>query len=164
MSSLHKPLKKIHSRSKKGTVMYQRLRNGTLDVDLETGEVFGLRGRKFVVDVTWDGYHRVHLTIKNNRCKPDGRGQRRFRQRAMVHRIVMMKKLAVEAKGGSRLSWRSFVKELPTGVDVDHEDDDRENNRASNLQLKTYIANRSKRDMTPEEEESIREYYAEIDF
>ena len=151
------PLKKIHAKPKGGTVMFQRLRNGTLDADLKTGEVFGIRG-KMTPTADKDGYLRVWLSLPSRRKKADRDGRKRWRQVALVHRIVMMKKKAVEV---DPVNWREHVKELPAGIDVNHEDRDRANNRASNLSLQTERHNRHGEDMTPEEEQAIEDYYDE---
>lgn len=142
------------------------LRDGTLDVDLETGEAFSVRKgvrtkRRLRTDE--DGYKMFYL----NRERSDKRGGKeycrrkkgfRYRRRrgVFVHRIVKIKAIAI-AKGGDQ-NWRQYVEDLPRGVDVNHWDRNRANNRAGNLELQTELANRSRRAMTQAELESVRQF------
>lgn len=142
------------------------LRDGTLDVCLETGKVFGIRGgkrkvRKIRVDE--DGYHSIYL----NREKKDRRGKfekdnrrnsRRWRYRRLVfvHRLVKIKALAI-AKGGST-NWRQFATDLPRGIDVNHVDRNRSNNHHGNLELQTEKANRTRGEMTEEDVAALEEF------
>jgi hypothetical protein len=132
-------------------------------VSLTTGEVFSLvRGKRkrFILSEDKDGYLHVHLARERSdrRGKPEievrnGKRIERYRNRryVRVNRLVKMKSLAV-AKGGS--DWRKYVKDLPRGVDVNHKGD-RKDNHHMRLTLETELANRMKREMTPEEQAEI---------
>lgn len=142
------------------------LRDGTLDVDLETGEVFSVRRgerKKRRLRTDDDGYKSFYL----NRERRDKRGGKeycrktkgfRYRRRRLVfvHRVVKIKAIAL-AKGGDH-NWRDYVEDLPRGVDVNHFDRDRANNRAGNLELQTELANRSRRAMTAAELREVRAF------
>lgn len=154
------PLKKLHIPRGQESLEVRCLRDGSLDCDLETGDVFSVRGdvrKKRRPGPDKDGYLAINLNREKEKKlgKPEieRRGKeriKRYRHRrfVMVHRLVKIKALAV-AKGASQ--WRQYVTDLPRGVDVDHLDRNRSNNRADNLALKTELANRSNREMTEEE-------------
>jgi hypothetical protein len=133
------------------------LRDGSLDVDLRTGEVFSVRHGVPRERKTWaagNGY----IVFGLNRDRPDGkiskgdRGRRRVRRTVLVHRLVKIKHLAV-ARGGR--NWRQFVAPLPLGVDVNHIDHHRDHNHSSNLELSTQRANRGQDEMTEQEYEQL---------
>jgi hypothetical protein len=139
------------------------LRNGTLDCDLSTGEVFSVRKgipRPMALQADKDGYlcFSLRRDCKPPQGKPEAchskKGHIRYRLRRWirVNRLVKVKAIAV-AKGGR--NWRSFVRPLPAGVDVNHLDGRRDNNASDNLELSTERANRERRDMTDEEYEEL---------
>ncbi len=157
----NRPLKKIHLSYGETSLECLCLRDGSLDVNLVTGEVTSVaRGRPkaMKIKVDHDGYLHFYL----NRERPDRRGKAevsrgpggevkkryRIRRFVAVHRLVKMKELAIKAGGDA---WRDHVRDLPRGIDVDHGDRNRANNDYRNLSLKTDSANRGKREMTPEE-------------
>ncbi len=160
----NRPLKTIHLKCGETSLECLCLRDGSLDVNLASGEVTSMaRGRQRTrkVRADDDGY----LYFDLSRERPDRRGKAeisrrngkvkkryRIRRFVAVHRLVKMKELAIKAGGDA---WRDHVKDLPRGIDVDHGDRDRQNNNYRNLSLKTEAANRGKREMTPEEEAEI---------
>jgi hypothetical protein len=144
------------------------LRNGTLDVNTDTGIVYGMRSGQWVEKKLTrddDGYLGFYLARERERRV--GKAQRelrkgkiilRYRNRryVLVHRLVKLKALAV-AKGGQ--NWRQFVSDKPLrGWDVNHlgaKDD----NRNDMLELQSERANRSRTEMTDEEWERQREEF-----
>lgn len=106
----------------------EALRDGTLDVDLATGLVYGVRGnltKQRKLDYDRDGYLYFWLNRekkdrrgKPERCRKSNRNRYRRRRVVLVHRLVKIKALAV-AKGGR--NWRKYVTDLPRGIDVNHE-------------------------------------------
>lgn len=139
------------------------LKDGSLDCDLQTGEVFSVRKgvpRPMAIYPDKDGYlcFSLRRECKPPRGKPEAipgsKGRTRFRLRrwVRVNRLIKTKAIAV-AKGGR--NWRAFLQALPAGVDVNHIDGGRDNNVADNLELSTELANRSRRDMSDEEFEEL---------
>lgn len=139
------------------------LRDGTLDVDLETGDVFSVRGDKRTkrkLDPDDDGYLCFWLNRerKDRRGKAERDGNRkryRYRRVVLAHRLVKIKHLAV-AKGGSK--WRQYATDLPRGVDVNHIDRVRHHNWADNLELQTEAVNRARGEMTEQEIADLEEF------
>lgn len=143
------------------SLVVECVRNGTLDVRCETGEVFtSFRKRiKRRLYIDRDGYAGFTLNVerKDKRGKPqivrdrNGKLGKRWRRRqyVLVHRLVLAKLRAVEKYGDD---WQTKFIELPLAIDVDHEDGHRANNRAANLRIRTIDGNRGKREYTPEEQ------------
>jgi hypothetical protein len=158
-------LKRIHLRRGKESLEVKCLRDGTLDVRLNTGIVLGLvRGAWIPKSLRRDedGY----LGFCLNREKVDRRGKpsterrgrkivHRYRERryVLVHRLVKIKAIAV-ALGGR--NWRKFARDLPPGIDVNHLPGvRRDDNRHRGIELATERANRARDEMTPEEIEAV---------
>ena len=159
--------KKLFTPKGKPSLAAECLRDGTIDVDLSTGEVYstakgGVR-RPMKLRTDPDGYLGFHLNREKKRRvgKPErDRHRVRFRRRqyVQVHRLAYMKKVAIlwsDFHGGH---WRDHVQDLPRGVDVDHKDLNRSNNTIANLRLKTEAANRSRREMTAEEAATVADF------
>lgn len=140
------------------------LKNGTLDVDMETGKVLGFvrgewKAKKLKKDK--DGYLGFFLNRerKHKRGKPirevrsNGKVRHRYRDRryVLVNRLVKIKAIAV-ALGGH--NWRAYAKDLPPGIDVNHRGA-KDNNNHLMIELQTEGANRRRREMTPEEQEAV---------
>lgn len=138
------------------------LRDGKIDADLETGLIYSVRGEKrtlLKINTTEKGYCYVQLgeerSDRQGKFQRDGERRRyRTRRNAFVNRIVKIKAVAV-AMGGR--NWRNHVRPLPRGVDVNHWNRDRSDNRADNLELATQLANRLRRAQTEGEIDSIHE-------
>lgn len=135
------------------------VRNGSLDVRCETGEVFTSFRRRIRrrLYIDRDGYAGFTLNVErqpggrptfvgNHHGKPVKRWRRR--QYVLVHRLVVAKLRAIEKYGDK---WQANFVELPLCLDVDHEDLNRANNRGRNLRIRTIDANRGRREYTPEE-------------
>lgn len=152
------------------------LRDGTLDVDLRTGEPSGMKG-PIRTKPDRDGYRTFTLSRDVPRGgrlfserTPSGRRtmRRRRQQTVVVHRLVVMKHLASERAlaEGKPGTWREYVVDLPITVDVDHEDRNRANNRVDNLRLRQPLPNRQRYAMTEEEaaaaEQAEREHYQDF--
>lgn len=138
-------------------------REGKLDVCLSGQLVTGAKGQPLTMTIDKDGYWRVTLFKEVQRgegghmlrVREKGRKERiRYakRQTAMVSRLVLMKALAVERHGDQ---WREHLTDLPRGLDVDHIDYNRNNNRRDNLRLETERTNRARKYMSEEEEQQI---------
>lgn len=117
------PLKLRHRRKGKPSLALRCLQDGTLDIDLATGEVWstakGTR-TKLKTRIDEDGYHKFTLcrdTDGREKRKTDGSGRRRLKMEVFVHRLCMMKKLAV-ARGEFR--WREHLEDLPGDREVHH--------------------------------------------
>lgn len=128
-------LKKIHRDGE--SLMVRCLRDGTLDVDLRTGRVESwARGdwvRMVKVRVDEDGYEKFTLSRESRRVrKKDRDGRRREHMTVFVHRLAMVKKIAVAANPDR---WRTVVRDLPGDTDVHHKDHCKQNNAANNLTL-----------------------------
>lgn len=112
--------KKMHWTGKE-SLEVKCLRDGSLDCDADTGEVFSVKPdgsrTKRRLHVDRDGYLLFYLNRERRRGKPDRSGRRRARRGVLVHRLVKIKAIAV-AKGGD--NWRKYVCDLPRGVDVNH--------------------------------------------
>lgn len=135
------------------TLAIAMLRDGRIDCDLATGEVFTIRdGVPYAKAMTPDKDGYLTIMVQRSRGKgngnPDKWGRFRDVRNVRVNRLVKIKAMAV-AKGGR--NWRSFVAPLPRGADVNHIDTNRENNASDNLELSTERANRGRREMTEEE-------------
>lgn len=117
--------------------MVRCLRDGTLDVDLETGRVESwARGdwvRFLNVREDEDGYLKFTLSRESkSRRRKDRNGRRREHMTVFVHRLVMVKKIAVAANPDR---WRTVVRDLHGDTDVHHKDHVRSNNVSDNLTL-----------------------------
>lgn len=133
------------------------LRQGSLDVDVLTGEVFSVRrGAHWPMKLREDkdGYLCFGLNRDSKsrgkacKCKRTGKVRYRVYRWVRVNRLVKIKAMAI-AKGGR--NWRKFVADLPLGVDVNHIDTDRQNNNHENLELSTERANRARKELSEEE-------------
>jgi len=156
--------KSFRLNGRKRTLEVECLRNGTLDVDLETGIVTGFHRGEWKpkrLKKDDDGYlgfflnrERKHKRGKPIReVRPNGKERHRYRHRryVLVHRLVKIK--AIAAAIGGR-NWRSCCKDLPPGIDVNHIGA-KHDNRADMIELQTEGANRRRREMTPEEQEEV---------
>lgn len=127
-------LKKIHRAGE--SLMVRCLRDGTLDVCLKTGRVFSTaRGRmkRLKTREDEDGYRKLTLSRESKtRRKKDSSGRRREHMTVFIHRLVMVKKIAVAANPDR---WRDIVRDLHGGTDVHHKDHNKTNNVADNLTL-----------------------------
>lgn len=119
--------------------MVRCLRDGSLDVDLETGKVWtwkrGMWCQPIKTRVDEDGYVKFTLSReapKSSRKRPDRDGRRREHMTVFVHRLVMVKKIAVAA---NEERWRTVVRDLPGSTEVHHKNEQRDCNWASNLTL-----------------------------
>lgn len=116
--------------------MVRCLRDGTLDVSLTTGIVISLtRGRRRYLRTRLDedGYRKFTLSRESKtKRKQDAAGRRREHMTVFVHRLVMVKKIAVAANPER---WRTVVRDLPGSTEVHHKDEDTGNNRGDNLTL-----------------------------
>lgn len=148
--------KYVHLRIGEESLEVKCLRDGTLDCDLETGEVFSVKnGQRIKRSLFKDADGYLFFTLNRERSKKAGkperdlRGKLRYRHRrsVLVHRLVKIKAIAY-GKGGE--NWREFVTDLPRGVDVNHLGE-RDDNRQHKLELQSEAANRAKRKMTNEE-------------
>lgn len=140
------PLKKRHRPNGKPSLALRCLQDGTLDIDLETGEVWSMaRGErtKIKTRIDEDGYHKFTLcrdTDGREKRKMDGDGRRRLKMEVFVHRLCMMKKLAV-AKGEWR--WKEHVEDLPGDREVHHRFG-KDRNEATSLMLEYPALNQGK--------------------
>lgn len=131
----------------------QCLKDGTLDVLLRDGTVFGKNRKPLKLHKDKDGYWGFWLNRerKGKRGKPERDGKReRYRNRryVLVHRLVKIKAIAVGLGG---LNWRKYVSELPIrGLDVNHTRG-KDNNGANYLEIATERANRGKTEMSEAE-------------
>ncbi len=163
--------KRVHRSKDKTTLAARMLADGTLDVCLETGEVFTIingRRRKRKLQTNHKGYHWLNLyrERKDKRGKPDKYGRRRERFSAWVHRLAMMKKIAVgkcreEAKDGRVFSnWRLFIVDIDPKIDIDHDNTDRTDNRGDNLRIIEHglHGRRSSEQWTEEDEAAVAEF------
>ena len=133
------------------------LRDGTLDVDLETGEILSLlRKKPHVITCIPDhsGYLRfyLHRERKTLRRKTV---DKRWRQTCGVHRAVLMKKFAVNK---SPDNWREFVEDIPPTLHVDHVDRNNQNNAASNLRLQGFMENSNDSEPSVGEQKAVENY------
>lgn len=142
-------------RHEKTSLLGDCLRDGTLIVNVETGECFTMLGRygrrlkepaKIKTRIDEDGYEKFSLSreCKDKRRRPDSRGRRVRRQEVFVHKAVWM------AKNGGV--------EIAPGVEVNHRKGPSNNWR--NLELSTKEANSCHRAMTLEEQMKVYEFYA----
>jgi hypothetical protein len=160
--------KKVHHNKRGGKTLARRcLEDGTLDVCLETGMVTSFAqvetGKLIRPRLDEDGYRKFTLVrsvsarlVKKKRAD----GCRIWQMTVFVHRLAMMKKIAVKkAKAvGTPDEWRAFVRDLPAGLDVNHKNLIRDDNRACNLELQTERTNRNGQPSTEEELRSIAEF------
>lgn len=163
MRHYNRPLKKVHVQHGKETLECKCLRDGTLDVNLTTGEVFSLVRSRKAMKLSEDRDVYLHINLarerKDRRGKPEVERRRngtrvnlyRHRRFVRVNRLVKMKSLAV-AMGGS--DWRRYVTDLSRGIDVNHKGPRNVNNHLM-LTLETEQANRTRREMTPEEQAEV---------
>lgn len=140
------PLKKRHRPLGKPSLALRCLQDGTLDIDLDSGEVWstakGARA-KIKTRIDEDGYHKFTLCRDvdgRERRKKDGEGRRRLKMEVFVHRLCMMKKLAV-ARGEKR--WREHLEDLPGDRDVHHRFG-KDQNHASALTLEYCYLNQTR--------------------
>lgn len=162
--------RRVH-RAAKDSLVTECIRNGSLDVRCESGEVFTTFRRRVKrrLHIDRDGYAGFTLSVERatKRGRPtigrdkNGKIVKRYRrqQYVLVHRLVLGKRLAVEKHGDN---WQAKFIELPIAFDVDHADSNRSNNRSKNLRLRTIEANRGKRDYTPEEQAQAERDAAEF--
>lgn len=145
------------------------LRDGSLDVDLRDGKVYSRwQGRKRLRRLRIERDDYLSFSLNREKSHRRGRSERdrrrtrwRYRMCVMVHRLVMMKKLAVDL-GGSK--WREYVKDIPPNIDVHHRDGCQWNNGVKNLRLSTDTANRGKREMTPDEAAAVAAFAEAMPF
>lgn len=143
------------------SLVVECIRNGWLDVDVDTAEVVTTFRRRVVrsVHIDRDGYAGFTLNVerKDKRGKPtiqrtaSGKIVKRYRRRqyVMVHRLVLAKKMMVEKHGDN---WRAKFFELPLSLDVDHVDTNPGNNAGGNLRLRFPCVNRGWVTLTPEQQ------------
>ncbi len=160
--------KKVFLRYGRESLEVKCLKDGTLDVDIETGEVFSVRyGKRFKrkLEKDEDGYWKFGLNRerKAKRGKPvnerrsNGKTYFRYRSRrtVFVHRLVKIKALAI-AKGGR--NWQQYVKDLPIGIDVNHLSG-KDNNNHLQLELQTELANRTRTEMSDADYAALQEAF-----
>lgn len=121
------------------SLMVRCLADGSLDVGLESGMVWSRKPnglwRELKVREDEDGYLKFTLSRKapkGSRRKPDKDGRRREHMTVFVHRLVMVKKIAVAA---NEKRWQTVVRDLPGSTEVHHKDLTPAHNWASNLTL-----------------------------
>lgn len=119
------------------SLMVRCLRDGSLDVDLETGKVWSWRVgdwcRPLKTRTDEDGYIKFTLSRESKtKRRKDSDGRRREHMTVFVHRLVMVKKIAVAA---NEERWRTAVRDLPGSMEVHHKDLTPAHNWASNLTL-----------------------------
>lgn len=121
------------------SLMVRCLRDGSLDVDLESGVVWSWKRGDWCKPVKTrtdeDGYIKFTLSRKappTSRKPKDRDGRRREHMTVFVHRLVMVKKIAVAA---NEERWRTVVRDLPGSTEVHHKDLQPTNNWAANLTL-----------------------------
>jgi hypothetical protein len=137
--------KRVHRPRGSVSLAAECLADGTLDVDLLTGEVMSYASgswKKRKTRLDDDGYVTFTLSRDVNgrrKRKSDAAGRWRLHMTVLVHRLVMMKKVAI-ACGEAR--WRSHVEDLPSHKDVHHRDRNRAHNEATNLTLEPILLNR----------------------
>lgn len=155
-------LKRVHRDKKKPSLAARELAAGNLDVCLTTGVVTThYRGRNLIrkLQKNHKGYFWLNLNRNRSgkRGKPDADGRYREQMSAWVHRLAMMKKLAVELAGEG---WRAVVIDIDPEIDVDHKDNNRGNNSAANLRLANHALHgkRSSEAWTAEDEAKIEEF------
>ncbi len=156
------PLKRVHRDKKKPSLAAREFAAGNPDVCLETGVVTThYRGRIKIrkLQKNHKGYFWLNLNRKRagKRGKPDINGRYREQMAAWVHRLVYMKKLAVDAAGEE---WRTAIRDIDPEIDIDHYDKDRGNNSAGNLRLAGHDMHgkRSSDKWTAEDEAAIEEF------
>lgn len=135
------------------------LRDGTLDVDLLTGLVTSLVGGK-VKEISCIPDHSDYLRFclcreRSTRRKKTACGRKRWRQTCGVHRLVIIKKIAI-AKSAD--DWRDFVEDIPPTLHVDHIDLNRQNNVAANLRIQGFMENSNGSDPSVGEVAAIAAY------
>lgn len=151
------PLKKRHRPNGKPSLALRCLQDGTLDIDLDTAEVWSMaRGvrTKVKTRIDEDGYHK--FTLKRDvdgseRRKRDSSGRRRLSMEVFVHRLCMMKKLAV-ARGERR--WREHLEDLPGDRDVHHRFS-KDRNEATALTLEHCYLNQTRHISLSEEHSEL---------
>jgi hypothetical protein len=118
------------------SLMVRCLRDGSLDVSLATGNVISLtRGRRryLATRLDEDGYRKFTLSRESKtKRRKDSSGRRREHMTVFVHRLVMVKKIAVAANPER---WRTVVRDLAGSTEVHHKDENTDNNRGNNLTL-----------------------------
>ena len=157
-------LKRVHRDKKKPSLACLMLADGTLDVCLKKGTVTtNFRGRikKRSLSEHYKGYLYVSLYRERKHGRKNKAGRRRHRMSAWVHRLVMMKKIAVDSAGEG---WRAVVKDIDPEIDVDHRDTIRTNNTAENLRLAGHDIHgkRSSSNWTAEDEAAVEEFNMEF--
>ena len=128
-------MKKVHRAGE--SLMVRCLRDGSLDVCLKTGRVESWARGEWVlflkVREDEDGYLKFTLSRESRRVRSKDSGERRREHMTVfVHRLVMVKKIAVAANPER---WRDVVRDLHGDTDVHHKDHDKRNNAAKNLTL-----------------------------
>lgn len=121
------------------SLMVRCLRDGSLDVDLETGKVWTWKRGDWCQPVRTrrdeDGYVKFTLSREappSSRKRRDRDGRRREHMTVFVHRLVMVKKIAIAA---NEERWRNVVRDLPGSTEVHHKDEVRHHNWSENLTL-----------------------------
>ena len=156
------PLKRVHRDKKKPSLAAREFAAGNLDVCLETGVVTTCyRGRIKIrkLQKNHKGYFWLNINRERagKRGKPDADGRYREQMAAWVHRLAMMKKIAVELAGKN---WRDAIRDIDPEIDVDHYDKNSGNNAATNLRLAEHNLHgkRSSGNWTAEDEAAIEEF------
>lgn len=134
-----------YSHRESESLMVHCLRDGSLDVDLHTGAVWSWRRgdwcRLVKVRTDEDGYIKFTLSRESKtKRKKDRDGRRREHMTVFVHRLVMVKKIAVAA---NKERWRTVVRDLPGNTEVHHKDLTPAHNWGGNLTLEVSEIHRS---------------------
>lgn len=163
--------RRVHRNGPAATsLVVECVKNGSLDVRCETGEVFTEFRRRVrrKVHIDSDGYAGFTLNVESKTAgrrfvelRKGGKQDKRRRrsQYVLVHRLVLAKLQAVERHGDN---WQARFRELPLCLDVDHKDTNRANNRADNLRVRTIEGNRGKAEYSETEAKAVAEFLEEL--